>query len=150
MRALLLVLVFVAACHDDAPKSRAVSATDAGKLLIDRNWVDRFPDHINDKLHVVRFVPSMGGGVFQDRTAFRGEFELFAFHAHGDVIDLHLPHTGDNLILHYQIERVSGPEPFDLKLTLDRNPRGPTVYYSVSAQHGTTAAELDAQLPQSR
>ena len=37
------------------------------------------PETERDQLHVYRFVPSMGGGVFQDRTIFKGTFELFKF-----------------------------------------------------------------------
>lgn len=147
MRPLLLIAVLlVSACRDDAPASSLVPARDRAKLLIDRNWLDVWPERHSDRIHVVRFVPSMGGGVFQDRTVFQGEFELFAFDLHGDVIDLRLPHTGEHVVTHYTIEKVSGPEPFDLKLTLDTNPRGPRVYYSIRAQGGRTAAELDAQL----
>src|SRR6201999_3428880 len=45
------------------------------KLLIDRNWIDVMPKTERDKLHVYRFVPTMGGGVYQDRTIFKGTFE---------------------------------------------------------------------------
>jgi len=147
MRSVLLAVVVVAGCTGDAPSSRAVPTDQAPKLLIDRNWIDAWPEAHDDHLFVARFVPSMGGGVFQDRTVFQGQFELFVFHTHGDQLKVHLPHTGEHVDTKFRIERVDGPEPFDLKLTLDANPRGPRVYYSVEAQRGTTAAALDAQLP---
>lgn len=147
MRSSLLLVLLLAACRDDAPASRAVPAHDAPKLLIDRNWIDRMPERHDDHLFVARFVPSMGGGVFQDRTVFQGQFELFAFHVHGDRLQLRLPHTNEQVETKFRIERVRGPEPFDLRLTLDHNPRGPRVYYSVSSETGDTAAELDAFLP---
>ncbi len=146
MRHLLLVTLLLAGCRDDAPASQVVPAHDRDALLIDRNWLDTWPERASDHMHVVRFVPSMGGGVFQDRTVFQGEFELFTFDVHGDVLDLRLPHTAEHVVTHYKIEKVKGPEPFTLKLTLDKNPRGPKVYYSNGDLTGTTAAELDAQL----
>ena len=142
-----LLLVFVAACSSgsSAKQSRIVDDGEARKLLLDRNWLTEMPETERDHFHVYRFVPSMGGGVFQDRTAFRGQFELFAFHTKDDLLELHLPHTGDNALLHYKIERVKHGV-FDLRLTIEHNPRGPDVYYSVEEQRGTTEAELDAQL----
>lgn len=148
MRAALLLTLVLAACSGDKPSSNAVTAQDAPRLLVDRNWLDVWPERHDEHLHVVRFVPSMGGGVFQDRTVFKGQFELFTFHADGRRLQVGLPHTHEKFDTAYRIERVTGPEPFDLKLTLDRNPRGPEVYYSIAAQGGATAAELDAQLPQ--
>src|SRR5437660_2762296 len=98
-------------------------------LLIDRNWIDRMPRTERDKLHVYRFVPSMGGGVFQDRTLYKGTFELFHFQASADHIDFDLPETDTQVSSRYTIEAVDGPEPFDLKLTVADDPRGPHVYF---------------------
>jgi hypothetical protein len=82
----------------------------------------------------------MGGGVFQDRTLFAGAFELFTFRVDGDTIVFDLHHTHDKVRAAFRIERVDGPAPFDLRLTLDPSPRGPAVYYGRSAE---TAAELE-------
>ena len=85
----------------------------------------QMPETMTDRLHVYRFVPSMGGGVFQDRTLFKGIFELFSFTATGDAITFTLHETHDKVTSAYTIEKVSGPEPFDLKLTIADDPRGP-------------------------
>ena len=82
MRTLLAITVLAAAAC-----GRTHHADNGnGKLLIDRNWIDRMPQTERDKLHVYRFVPSMGGGVFQDRTLYKGTFELFHFEASGDEL----------------------------------------------------------------
>jgi hypothetical protein len=137
-----LVLVLLAACSSESRPS--VSDGEAARILVDRNWLDVWPEDKDDRLHVYRFVPSMGGGVFQDRTVFHGEFELFTFEIEGDTLELVLPHTGDTVRTRFRIDRVDGPTPFDLRLTLDKDPRGPRVYFGRTAE--TSAATLDAEL----
>jgi hypothetical protein len=145
MKPAALVLVLVAACGSDArPAGTAVSGQDAARLLVDRNWLDVWPTGKDDRLHVYRFTPSMGGGVYQDRTVFRGEFELFRFSIREDTLELELPHTGETVQTRFRIERVDGPAPFDLRLVLDRSPRGPRIYFGRSAE---TAADLSWLAP---
>jgi hypothetical protein len=136
----LLLLALTACSFDSRP---AISDREAARLLVDRNWIDVWPTDKDDRLHVYRFVPSMGGGVFQDRTVFHGEFELFTFDVEGDTLELVLPHTGDTVRTRFRIERVSGPAPFDLRLTLDADPRGPRVYFGRTAETAATTLDLE-------
>src|SRR5258705_1727791 len=129
MRHLAWILVTGLALAACSKKSASIAGDEAKQLLIDRNWLDRMPETERDRLHVYRFVPNMGGGVFQDRTLYKGTFELFTFEATGDEIRFNLPETGEKPTSHYTIESVDGPEPFDLKLTIPDDPRGPKVYY---------------------
>lgn len=137
-----LALLVVAGCASES--SRAVSGREAQRLLVDRNWIDVWPTRKDERLHVYRFTPGMGGGVYQDRTVFRGEFELFLYDVREDVLTFDLPHTEEKVQTRFHIERVDGPEPFDLRLTLDRSPRGPRVYYGRTAETG--ALTLEAEL----
>ena len=144
MRTALAAALVLAACSSEsrAPETR-VAPTDAAKLLIDRNWIDHMPQTHTDRLHVFRFVPTMGCGVFQDRTLFKGEFELFVFRVHDSELDFVFPDNGDRVRSSFRIEKVDGPTPFDLKLTIDASPRGPRVYYGIRAEtdpHGTALA----------
>lgn len=141
----LLPLVLVAACSSDAP-SRALPAKEAQKLLVDRNWIDRMPETEKDKLFVYRFVPSMGGGVFQDRTIFKGTFELFMFESTDHEIRFVLPETKERVTSKFTIENVDGPKPFDLKLTIPDDPRGPKVYYGIRSETDREGRLLDARL----
>ena len=141
MRRLLLVAIFVAACSS-GHRTRQVDPARAQSLLIDRNWIDVMPQSPRDRLHVFRFVPSMGGGVFQDRTLYRGEFELFTFDAHDGALAFTFPETGEMMRTAYTIEDVDGPPPFDLKLTIANSPRGPSVYYGMRKE----TSELDARI----
>jgi hypothetical protein len=118
----------------------ALAPADAARLLVNRNWLDVMPHDEHERLHVYRFTPAMGGGVFQDRTLYAGQFELFKFTVLGDKLDFSLPHKGEHLTTTYEIRRVRGHEPFDLELTLARDPRGPSHYYGFSKE---TAAEAD-------
>lgn len=115
-------------------KATAVATEEAAQLLLDRNWMDLWPESETEKLRVFRFVPNMGGGVFQDRTLFQGSFELFTFRVSEDTIHFDLHHTKEKVPAKFRIERVEGPEPFDLRLTLDRSPRGPSVYFGRSSE----------------
>ena len=104
------------------------------------------PETERDKLHVYRFVPSMGGGVFQDRTIFKGTFELFMFETAGDEIRFNLPETKQKIVSKFRIEEVDGPEPFDLKLTIPADPRGPQVYYGMRAETDRDGTRLERLL----
>ncbi|MFN0253767.1 MAG: hypothetical protein ACKV2T_43270 [Kofleriaceae bacterium] len=145
MRIAMALVLALGACSSSDPSSR-VSATDAPKLLIDRNWMDRMPETDRDKLYVYRFVPSMGGGVFQDRTLFKGTFELFSFQATGESITFDLHETKDKVTSRYTIERVDGPKPFDLKLTIPEDPRGPKVYFGMRSETDRDGGKLEQRL----
>ena len=148
MRILLPVLFCTAlagACSS-SETSRSLSTKEAQELLIDRNWIDRMPETDRDKLYVYRFVPSMGGGVFQDRTLFKGTFELFMYEATDGEIRFVLPETKEKVTSKFTIESVDGPAPFDLKLTITDDPRGPKVYYGMRSETDRDGRLLDQRL----
>jgi hypothetical protein len=141
----LAALAAVPACSSKS--SSQLSASDARDLLIDRNWIDRMPETTTDRLHVYRFVPTMGGGVFQDRTLFKGTFELFLFKVErGDHIVFNLPETHEKVTSQFTIEKITGPGPFDLKLTIASDPRGPREYYSIRAETDLDGHVLEQKL----
>jgi hypothetical protein len=146
MRIPMLALALALAACSSSSSSKAVSADDARQLLIDRNWLDRMPETERDRLYVYRFVPNMGGGVFQDRTLYKGTFELFRFSATGDEIHFDLPETKTKLTSSYRIEEVSGPEPFDLRLTIFDDPRGPRTYYGIRSETDPHGLLLEQRL----
>jgi hypothetical protein len=147
MRTLLVAaatsVLALSAC---SKSSTELSASDSRDVLINRNWLDRMPESSTDRLHVYRFVPDMGGGVYQDRTIFKGTFELFMFKVERDHIVFHLPETREKVESQFRIERVDGPKPFDLKLTIDRDPRGPHVYYGTRAETDRDGHVLEGKL----
>ncbi|MBX3154421.1 MAG: hypothetical protein KF773_00350 [Deltaproteobacteria bacterium] len=151
MRTMLLFAALglsLAACKSSS--TTAVSSDEAKDLLVERNWLDRMPETDREKLHVYRFVPSMGGGVYQDRTLYKGTFELFQFEHTGDEIRFNLLETGDKVTSRYRIEKVDGPEPFDLRLTITDDPRGPRVYYGMRSETDATGLQLEQRLRAAR
>lgn len=143
----LAALAFAGACSS---KSSRLSTDDARDMLIDRNWIDRMPETNKDRLHVYRFVPTMGGGVFQDRTIFKGSFELFMFKVDRDRIVFDLPETQQHVTSPFRIESVDGPAPFDLKLTITDDPRGPKTYYGMRAEKDLDGRALETRLAGTR
>lgn len=123
-----------------------VPAEEARRLLLDRNWLDRLPQTPQDRLHVFRFVPAMGGGVYQDRTLFAGSFELFTFDHDGETLHFHLHHTGEEHTAGYTIERlpVGNDNPLELHLHINDTPRGPADYYSIRGMQ-VAASETDLE-----
>jgi hypothetical protein len=130
----------------ESSTSRIIPSDAAAALLIDRNWIDKMPESHTDRLHVFRFVPSMGGGVYQDRTLFKGTFELFVYKVKGDSLDVVLPETHERATTKYTIETVTGPAPFDLKLTLSSLPRGPQIFFGIRAETDRNGAGLETRL----
>jgi len=156
MRTLLVTSVVsalaLAACSSNSsPSPQRLSASDARDVLINRNWIDRMPETPSDRLHVYRFVPSMGGGVFQDRTLYKGMFELFMFKVErGDHIVFDLPETHEKVTSQFTIEKVDGPAPFDLKLTIASDPRGPHVYFGMQSETDSDGHLLEQRLAAKR
>jgi hypothetical protein len=136
-----LVVAALAACsRDRAPAAGQLPPDEAAAVLIDRNWLDLWPTDDRQRLHVYRFTPSMGGGVFQDRTLFAGEFELFTYRIDGEHLTIVWPHTRTEDRMVFRVKRVKGPAPFDLELELSGGSHGPRVYYGRSSE---TAAEAE-------
>ena len=140
-----VVCALAIACSSSSSE-RAVKGDEARALVENRNWLDVWPTSADEKLMVYRFTPAMGGGVFQDRTLFRGQFELFTYKLSDEQIVIHWPQNDSRDTIDYKIERVSGPEPFDLRLTLRGNSKGPKVLYGRSAETGDLEANLRGAL----
>jgi hypothetical protein len=139
-------VVGLVACSSSTTKSTQLDTDDARATLIDRNWLDVMPETQHDRLHVYRFVPSMGGGVYQDRTLYKGSFELFSFTVKDDFIHFNLHETHDKVASRFKIEKVDGPKPFDLKLTISDDPRGPHVYYGMRSERDVDGHLLEQRL----
>ncbi|HTE52823.1 MAG TPA: hypothetical protein VK698_18345 [Kofleriaceae bacterium] len=137
-----LVLAAVTACgRKSAPAVQTLPPDQAAEILINRNWLDRWPTGERERLHVYRFTPSMGGGVYQDRTLFAGQFELFTYQLEGDHLTIQWPNSREEDRMVFRVQRVTGPEPFDLRLELSTPSRGPRTYYGRTAETGGAAAD---------
>jgi len=130
-------------CHR-AQDGTPVDGRSARRVLLDRNWLDVMPKTKDDRLHVYRFVPKMGGAVFQDRTLYLGTFELFLFETTEREIRFRFPHSGESRNAAFRIERIApeGRDGFDLRLTITGSPRGPGIYYSWSDERRDIEARV--------
>ncbi len=142
----LSTVVLLFACSRPAGV-RSMAPDEAYTLLVNRNWLDRMPETRSERFHVLRFIPQMNhSGVYQERTLYQGQFELFAFEHTGEQIRFMLPHTGERRATQYRIDQLQPGEhgPFDLRLQLDRSPRGPATYYGFRRE--SQATDLDQSL----
>ena len=144
----VLFIALLGACSAPTSKSHELGDAEARKVLVNRNWIDRWPTTKTDKLHVYRFVPNMGGGVFQDRTIYKGTFELFRFDTSGDEIEFDLVETDQHVVSKFRIDEIDGPHPFDLRLTIPADPRGPQVYFGIRAETDPDGHLLEQRLRQ--
>src|SRR5258706_16485284 len=110
MRTVIASWLVLAAAGCGERRAEHLPPDEARALLINRNWLDKLPESERERLHVFRFVPSMGGGVFQDRTLYQGQFELFRFAVSGDAIEFDLPHTGEKKTVRYVIDPLGDGE----------------------------------------
>lgn len=137
----ILVLIVLAVIYfgGDDEESRYAVHDESAELLENRIWVDIWPEKATDKFHLYQFIPELNhSGVYQDRTLFAGDFELFLYEV-GEQdgraqVTITWPHSNQRVRLPFRITRVDGPKPFDLKLVLEGNDRGPVVLYGMSGK----------------
>jgi hypothetical protein len=145
-RTVLAVVVAItalaAACSRDAGTRRAPLPPDeATELLHQRIWLDQEPRKESDSFHVLVFDGEQSG-VLQNRTIWKGSFEIFLYEAQRGRIDLRLPASRKRLHTGFTIEPAKRGQA-DVKLTLQKSPSGPTVYYGYRFDGG----DADAWLP---
>ena len=63
-----------------------------------------------------------------------------------DEIRFDLLETGDRVTSAYKIEVVDGPAPFDLRLTIADDPRGPKTYFGMRSETDPHGLLLEARL----
>jgi hypothetical protein len=118
------------ACSRDAGPRRhdGLPPDEATALLDKRVWLDKEPRGPNDTFDILVFDRRSSSGIFQHRTIWKGEFELFRYEAQKGRIDMKLPGSHRRVQTGFTVERQKRGDA-DVKLTLERSPRGPTVYY---------------------
>ncbi|HUQ05589.1 MAG TPA: hypothetical protein VM261_23965 [Kofleriaceae bacterium] len=132
------------ACSRDASKRDAVPPDEATALLDQRIWLDKEPRSQTDQFHVLVFNRRQGSGVMQRGTIWKGHYEIFLYEAQKGRIDMKLPGSQKRVQTGFGIEREKHGRA-DTKLTLERTPQGPTVYYGFRFD-GHDAGDIDAWL----
>jgi hypothetical protein len=148
MKKLLFAIVLAssaAACHHDDAKREVVAQKDAERILEETPWLDRAPQAEEDVIHAYVF---QGEGIYFTGNSYKWSIERFRYYAEQDLLKVRFLDDGAKHDLHYKIERVSD-RVFDYKLTLDGDPRGPSVYYGFDSHRALpdTVRALLADLP---
>ena len=141
MRSLVAVslLAFtLIACRDAAPpadKGVVIADSDAERVLQGTPWLDSLP---RDERDVIKaYVFSRGEGMYFHGNSYKATIEVLRYWIEGGTIKLNFLDENKTYKTRWKIERYRG-EVFDYKLTIDKDPRGPKVYYGFDS---------DRQLP---
>jgi hypothetical protein len=125
------------ACARATPEQAPSPPDEAADLLHERVWLDKEPRGWGDQFHLMVFDGDHSG-VYQDRTVWKGNFEVFIYEADGNTLDLRLPGSRKTMKTGFRIEKSKRGEA-DVKLTLDKMPAGPTTYYGYRFDGGGAA-----------
>jgi hypothetical protein len=142
-----LASITTAGCHSsNAPDTSdtAVTAADAARLLATTPWLDHMPADEGDAIHLLQF-DRRARGVYVNGSAHRGGYDTFAYEAHGDQLRVTFLHDGAKVTTRFRIERIKRAG-FDLRLTFNDSPRGPSTYYGFANARQLPAA-VRAALP---
>lgn len=123
-------------------------ATDGGKLVADRLWIDHMPRGERDTVNVL-IVTSKGDpiGVFQTGSRWRGEFELFKHQLRGNELRATFPHTNTTETIKVTATKCD-TKGFDFCLELSGNKHGVQRYYSMEGWDAGSVGAAQARLAQ--
>jgi hypothetical protein len=150
MRKLLWILVLIVAAyvawrwwrghHGDGTADRGQ------QLLFDRVWVDHLPSSQTDTIQIFAAVTEEPMGLFDSRSVWRGQWELFRYEPRGDgQLELLFPQSRDKQRLSYRAWQCNEKRDFDFCLEISGG-KGTRKYYSqrgweIGALDGAQAAE---------
>lgn len=126
--ALIAATVTISTCLVD---TEGVEANDErpARQLLNRAWFDRYPQ--NSREDVAFTVWLAGGiGIFEEGSVWRTRYEIFEFERSGSNLELRFIQDGEQARTGFTVESCNDQPPFDLCLTIDNPPRGPSRYYS--------------------
>lgn len=126
-----------AACGQSTPQRDPLPPGEAAELLHERVWLDKEPRGWSDKFHLMIFDGDHSG-VYQDRTIWKGSFEVFIYEADGNTLDLRLPGSKKTVKTTFTIEKQKRGEA-DVKLTIDKPFEGPATYYGYKFDGGAAS-----------
>lgn len=112
------------------------------ETLMNRVWVDKLPAGDREKVSVLVVIDDDDEpfGVFQERSAFQGDFDVFTHTIQGDALKITMLQQGAKATLRYKAVACKERE-FDFCLELQGSPRGPVRYYSRKGWEVDAAAD---------
>lgn len=131
MRSLAIVTLALSlvACRDAGPPAShgvVIADSDAERVLQTTPWLDSMPE---SERHVIQaYVFQRGEGIFFHGNSYKATIEALRYWVEGGTIKLNFLDEQKTYKTKWKIERYRG-EVFDYKLTIEKDPRGPKVYY---------------------
>lgn len=153
---LLLVLVAYLAWRWWRGSGDAGTADRGEQLFYDRVWVDHLPKSQTDAFDVFAAITEQPVGVFDHRSQWKGEWELFRYEPRGDgQLETVFPGSKNQKArLSYRAWKCNEKKEFDYCLEVTGG-KGPKKYFSqrgweIGGVDGerAVAARLDARLPE--
>lgn len=131
-----------------ATVSHGADRADAGPLdreayLMGRVWLEKLPANPRDPFRLYLFQENNTGAFVQVESVVKFSIELFSFQVRNNTIQFAFPHTRQKGATVYTIEDFQGRGDFNLKLTLDKDPRtgGQTASYFSMLDHSDQLPE---------
>jgi hypothetical protein len=116
-------------------------ALDRGESIIfNRVWVDHLPKQETESIQIFAMVKDESLGIFDNRSMWRGAWELFRYEPRGDgQLELLFPQSRAKQRVSYRAWKCNEKKDFDFCLELNAK-KGVTKYYS---QRGWEIGALD-------
>ena len=106
------------------------SKHEGGKLLVNRVWIDRLPEHDTDHFELLVLVDDEPLGLFRKASQYEGTYAIFRYELRGDdKVQLLFPQDKSKHEVKYDA-RACDVKDFDYCLDLTGAPRGAKRYVS--------------------
>jgi hypothetical protein len=127
--------------------SHKAVATDGGKLVADRVWIDHMPRSERDTVNVFIVLSSDPFGVFQASSRWQGQFEMFMYEQKGNEIRAVFPQTDTKETIKATAKKCD-QKGFDFCLELGGGKHGVARYYSMEGWDVGSADAAHARIDQ--
>ena len=147
MKKLLLLLVLVIVAYLvwrwwRGSGGEQATADRGEKLFYDRVWVDKLPATQTDAFDIFAAVTEQPVGVFDHRSAWKGQWELFRYEGRGDgQVELLFPQSKSKMRMSYRAWKCNEKKDFDFCLETSCGTGGTKKYYS---QRGWEIGSVEA------
>jgi hypothetical protein len=120
---------------------RAYRPTDRGEsLMFDRLWVDKLPKGETETIQIFAAVREESMGIFDARSVWKGQWELFHWEPRGDgQLDILYPQSASKQRVSYRAWKCNEQRQFDFCLEMSGG-KGVKKYYS---QRGWEIGSVD-------
>lgn len=108
--------------------SEEASSSDGAVSVLDQVWIDQVPLKERDKVNVFAMLSDAKIGLYNQSSAYEGEFSLFEFKHKQGKIAVTMLQNGESHKLSYKITKKGCGPAFDYCLKVKGAPRGPATY----------------------